>query len=504
MRAWAVRWASLLLVCAFVAAAAGRLVDGRSDFAGAQESTATPTPTGTPTVGVAPEDIGGHIAAIEGPRHGLGSAAEKAELNEVATYIDDQLSGFGLDVQDDPVTYAGETFPNVIGTLPGAVCPDTSFIVGAHYDTVNFSPGADDNASGIAAVLGIAEALSVQSFQPSLEFVGFSFEEDGLIGSRQMADQAAAAGRDIAGVLALDMIGYTCDEPGCQAYPSGHPVPPDAPDVGNFISVIGDSTSEVLLQTFLGASSSAVPGLPLLGVSGLGECQEPEPPAYCVWLGLYSDQRPFWDRGFQALLVTDTAGYRNPYYHQPSDTLGTLNLDFAADVANAGLAAVVAAVTADHDADGVVDKCDPDDDNDGCTDSDEMALGLDPFASYDVYDVPVPAMADPTPNGVRDRVVDLGDVLAVLFYAFADEGGPPNAHDVSYDSDKGADVDGDTVADTPPDGVPDGREYDRSPGLGPDPVTGIDPAGEPNGVIDIADVLAALAQAFAVDCSDGP
>ncbi|MDH5201311.1 MAG: hypothetical protein OEW93_10515, partial [Candidatus Bathyarchaeota archaeon] len=134
----------------------------------------------------------------------------------------------------------------------------------------------------------------------------------------------------------------------------------------------------------------------------------------------------------------------------------------------------------------------------------ETAMGFDPLNYWDFYDVPVPAYPDPTPNGPRNKVMDISDVLAVLLYVFADEGGPPNANGVSYDSDKGVDTDGDTVADIPPDGVPDGRDYDRTPGLDPDPVTGIDPAGPPNGVIDIGDVLAVLAQAFVVDCSGPP
>jgi Zn-dependent M28 family amino/carboxypeptidase len=190
-------------------------------------------------------------------------------------------------------------------------------------------------------MLEIARLLSVQSFQPSIQFVSFSFEEDGLIGSRQMAVEAGAAGKDIAGVLVLDMIGYTCDEPGCQTYPPGL----SGPDVGNFISVIGNTASAPLLQTFTEASASAVPALP---VSPLGDS---------TFSG--SDHAPFWDQGYEALMVTETVYFRNPNYHHSSDTLSTLDLSFAADVANATLAALVAAATADHDNDGRVDACGP-------------------------------------------------------------------------------------------------------------------------------------------------
>ena len=151
---------------------------------------------------------------------------------------------------------------------------------------------------------------------------------------------------------------------------------------------------------------------------------------------------------------------------------------------------------------------DPDDD--GCTAAEEAALGsvFDSTADgwYDVYDVPVPAKADADgANGIRDQVVDIRDVLAVLLYAFAQEDGPPNVNGVDYDAVKGVDLDGDTDNDIPPllHPIKEGLKYDRSPGLGPDPVTGIDPAGLPDGVIDIRDVLAALAQ-FGLDCSGPP
>jgi hypothetical protein len=157
---------------------------------------------------------------------------------------------------------------------------------------------------------------------------------------------------------------------------------------------------------------------------------------------------------------------------------------------------------------------DPDDD--GCTITEETALGsvFDGTAAgwYDVYDVPVPARPDTGPgsgaNGTRDEVVDIRDVLAVLLYAFAGPSGAcgdnPNVNGVDYDCVKGVDLDGDTDDDAPySHGIPEGQKYDRSAGLGPDPVTGIDPAGPPDNVVDIRDVLAILAQAFVVDCS-GP
>jgi hypothetical protein len=170
----------------------------------------------------------------------------------------------------------------------------------------------------------------------------------------------------------------------------------------------------------------------------------------------------------------------------------------------------LSADSVDSDGDTLVDayECytgplagDLDHDGDGCFASEEQRLGFNEGRAYDLFDVPVSARADPAPNGAKNQVVDIGDVLAVLFYAFADEGGPPNANGADYDSDKGVDTNGDTVADILPNGIPDGAEYDRSPGAQPNPPWD---AGPPNGVIDIGDVLGVLAQAFVVDCSGPP
>jgi uncharacterized repeat protein (TIGR01451 family) len=155
----------------------------------------------------------------------------------------------------------------------------------------------------------------------------------------------------------------------------------------------------------------------------------------------------------------------------------------------------------------------PDTDGDGCLDIIEEGLGFNPNDGYDVYDVPVPAREDAVgdgygddlppigANGVKNRVVDIRDVLAVLFYALATDDGPPNANGVDYDADKGVDTNGDTTADIPPDGIDDGVSYDRSLSPLPNPPWG---AGPPNGVVNMIDVLAVLAQSFTVDCSQPP
>jgi hypothetical protein len=127
-------------------------------------------------------------------------------------------------------------------------------------------------------------------------------------------------------------------------------------------------------------------------------------------------------------------------------------------------------------------------DGDGCTNSQEAAMGFDAYNYWDFYDVPVPANPDPTPNGPRNRAVNISDVLAVLFYVGAYVNGGPNAKGVDYDSDKDGDWNGDTVINVY-DSV--GLRYDRSPSGAPNPPWD---AGPPDGAINMADVLAVLAQ----------
>ena len=168
----------------------------------------------------------------------------------------------------------------------------------------------------------------------------------------------------------------------------------------------------------------------------------------------------------------------------------------------------------DSDGDGIddadehnvygTDPLNPDTDGDGCSEGYEVGIGFAPLNPWDVYDVPVPANPDETPNGERNGVVDIGDALAVLFYSFAQDNSGPNGNGVDYDSLKDGDWTGPAVM--YPDGSTDafdetGRRYDRTPGPLPNPPND---AGPPNGVVNISDVLAALAQAFIVDCPGPP
>jgi hypothetical protein len=169
------------------------------------------------------------------------------------------------------------------------------------------------------------------------------------------------------------------------------------------------------------------------------------------------------------------------------------------EVAHPCLNPLTADGSADADGDGLgnvnefalgTDPCNPDSDGDNCGDGQETPIGFNPLDPYDFFDVPVPANPDPTPNGPRDKAVNIGDVLAVLFYAgtFDGDAGSPNPNGVAYDSQKmGA-------------GTKAGRAYDRAPSAAPNPPWDADP---PNGAVSIQDALVAVAQ-FGLDCSGAP
>jgi Zn-dependent M28 family amino/carboxypeptidase len=228
-------------------------------------------------------------------------------------------------------------------------------VLGAHFDTVAGSPGADDNASGVAGMLETARILA--DFQPeaSVEFVGFALEEVGLIGSNQYAEQASAAGVNIIGMISLEMIAYTCFTPGCQFVFNDIPgcldIEPEGVNVGTFIAGLGNTASAPLLARLAEAVTTNVPSLPLVTgqVAGVGTCFPDT---------RRSDHAPFWDEGYRALMLSDTANFRNPHYHTPNDTSDTLDFGFARLVTQAALATVVleigCACPADLDGNGSV------------------------------------------------------------------------------------------------------------------------------------------------------
>jgi Peptidase family M28 len=238
-----------------------------------------------------------------------------AERLRSRNYITSELKKYGFKLKQ-------QSFPegvNIIAERLGSDRNAGAILVGAHYDTVFKSPGADDNSTGVAVVLEIARIFGLESTPRTLKLVLFDKEEAGLIGSQAFATKKTHV-KDLRGAIIMDMVGYACYNPGCQDYPTGLPVK-NKSDKGDFIAVIGDTEHLPLLNSFPNSTSKqenlpailTVP-IPLKGLL------TPDT--------LRSDHAPFWYQGIGAVLVTDTANLRTPHYHQPSDKPNNIDNSF--------------------------------------------------------------------------------------------------------------------------------------------------------------------------------
>ncbi len=280
--------------------------------------------------GVSAERIRNHIQALEGVRHPL---ATPEALERAADYIWNSLESLGYEMMEHRFNEDGREFRNVIASRRGTRYPEQRVIVLAHYDTVSVTPGADDNASGVAVLLELAEALQPFQFERSVQFIGINLEENareddpesGTRGSRTLATYARENGWVIEGVVVLESVAYAGDAV-VQTAPTG--IPFKVPEVGNFIAVVGNEDSVRLIQGFVQAIERYRIPLPYqsMAVPGAGEVLPDT---------RRSDHAPFWDNGYKAIMITDTTNFRNPHFHKPSDMLETLNLTFAADVCRA-------------------------------------------------------------------------------------------------------------------------------------------------------------------------
>ncbi len=268
-----------------------------------------------------------HLKRIVGVRH-HGTAPEALEA--AGDYITDRFRAAGLKVHNHWFEAFGHRNRNIVATnpghLPGNLKREPPLILGAHYDTVSHSPGADDNASGVAVMLEAARLLSSLHLSVPLVFIGFAQEEQHCLGSTLYAIKARRMGVRIQGVVVLECVGYASQQPRSQQPLRGLPVA--IPDTGNFLGVVGNPEAAELKDQFEEASGRFVPDLPLIGLlvpdagHGFPDTRR-------------SDHSPFWDAGYPALMMTDTANFRNPAYHQPGDTLETLDLSYMVKVTKA-------------------------------------------------------------------------------------------------------------------------------------------------------------------------
>ena len=214
---------------------------------------------------------------------------------------------------------------NVFAERKGTDLNSGAILVAAHYDTVPKSPGADDNATGVAVVLEVARLLGSRATSRTLQVAFFDREEIGLLGSLAFTGSAARL-KNLQGAIVLDMVGYACHTSGCQRYPEGLTAQPfleaagvTSPDKGEFIAVIGDAEHPLLLGTFAESPKADLPAVVALPIPLKGVLTPDV---------LRSDHAPFWYKGIGAVLVTDTANLRSPHYHKSSDTLATIDRPF--------------------------------------------------------------------------------------------------------------------------------------------------------------------------------
>jgi hypothetical protein len=226
-------------------------------------------------------------------------------------FIFNTLTGYGLDVDEDSFNFEGYSSRNIIGYLPGKTTPSSMVIIGAHYDSyaepdsTQSAPGADDNASGTAAVLEAAKIMAGYSFKYSVKFILFSAEEWGLYGSDHYAKEAEKRGEVIIGVINLDMVSYA------------DALPEDLDVIVN--------TNSKWMGTILETAAQNYSGIDVLTTKD----------NYYD----YSDHYSFWDYGFAAVLCIEDYEDTNPYYHTTKDKLNTVNLNFATEVVKTCLAA---------------------------------------------------------------------------------------------------------------------------------------------------------------------
>ncbi|BAY85619.1 peptidases M20 and M28 [Calothrix parasitica NIES-267] len=215
---------------------------------------------------------------------------------------------------------------NLILNLPSVAQTEkdnlSPILIAAHYDGVPGSPGADDNASGVAVLLELARIFAKQPAKYPIRLVAFDMEEAGLLGSQEYVNQLLREKQKLRLMLSLEMLGYCNSNPGTQEYPA--PILKRFyPDTGDFIALIGNLKTIrdlMRLRNIFRISGSKSEFLP---VPNNGKV---------VPAVRRSDHAPFWDAGYKAMMVTDTSFLRNPHYHKSSDRVETLDLDFLTGV----------------------------------------------------------------------------------------------------------------------------------------------------------------------------
>jgi Zn-dependent M28 family amino/carboxypeptidase len=240
-----------------------------------------------------------------------------AVLDQAAAYIRSELAQAGGRVSEQPYTLDGKTYRNVIAMFGPAT--HERIVVGAHYDSVAANvPGADDNASGVAGLIELAYLLGQTLLPVQVELVAYTLEEGQHFRTQRMGSAVHARslreqGVPVRAMFSLEMLGYFTDAPGSQRYP--HPLMKlFYPAQGDFIAVVGKLDQPLIVRRVKQAMQGASP-LPVYSINA---------PRSVPGID-FSDHRNYWDAGYDAVMITDTAFYRNPHYHTPQDTADTLD-----------------------------------------------------------------------------------------------------------------------------------------------------------------------------------
>lgn len=257
------------------------------------------------------------------------------ELARAADWIEAELTRLGYQVRRIEYGVSGVTCANIEAQLLGTAAPREIVVIGAHYDSALGTPGANDNGSGVAAMLALARGFARQKTDRTLRFVAFTNEEPPYFQQPEMgpwvyAKACRKQGEKVTAMLSLETIGYYDDRPGSQHYPAFFKLL--YPSTGNFIAFVGNLPSADLLQRVVStfrqheqfpSEGGVFPEV----VPGVG----------------FSDQWSFWQEGYPALMVTDTAMFRYLHYHTPNDTLDKIDFERLARVVR-GLQHAVAAL----------------------------------------------------------------------------------------------------------------------------------------------------------------
>lgn len=277
-----------------------------------------------------------HVALLAG-EIGERNLAHPASYDRAENAIRKIWTDSGFTVCEQTFQVQDRVCRNLWVDLPGVLASkkDEILILGAHYDSVEGSPGANDNASGVALLLELSRSLAASKFERTIRFAAFANEEapyfgTSAMGSQVYARQAAERKEKILLMLSLETLGYYSQKPGSQAYPPF--LKYFYPDRGNFMAVVGDMTSGAWVRRFKEIFKD-VSDFPVEALSA------PRAVPGVDW----SDQAPFWDRGYKAVMLTDTAPYRYPFYHTPEDTPEKLTYPEFARV-GAAISAVVSKI----------------------------------------------------------------------------------------------------------------------------------------------------------------